>query len=164
MKPRVGVSACLLGAPVRYDGQSKPDEWIRRVLASVADLVPLCPETGAGLPVPRPPVRLVKLRGGIRALGIEDPQRDITGIVEQWSQSMREVLDGLDAVILKSRSPSCGLGSALLQLPNGESLGLTSGLFASFLSAEYPDLVLIEETALVSPRAREHFLRTLRPG
>lgn len=64
MKPRVGVSACLLGQPVRYDGQAKPHAWVRDVLARKAELVPLCPETGAGLPVPRPPVRLVRLTVG----------------------------------------------------------------------------------------------------
>ena len=161
MKPRVGVSACLLGEPVRYDGQSKPHEWIRQVLAGVADLVPLCPEVGAGLPVPRPPVRLVKLEDGIHALGVEDPGRDVTGVIEQWSRSARSLIDELQAVILKSKSPSCGLGSVPLHSPEGEELGRTSGLFAAFLQQEYPALLLLEETGLELAEARAAFLHAL---
>ena len=164
MKPRVGVSACLLGAPVRYDGQSKPHEWIRGELAELAELVPLCPETGAGLPVPRPPVRLVKLRDGIHALGVEDPGRDITGLIRPWNRSVRDLIDGLDAVILKSKSPSCGLESVPLHSPQGKALAMTSGLFAAFLREEYPALPMLEETGLETAEARAAFLRTLGLG
>ncbi len=161
MKPRVGVSACLLGWPVRYDGQSKSHAWIRDVLAGQVELVPLCPETGAGLPVPRPPVRLVRLDSGVHALGVEDPGRDVTVSIEQWSRSVRAVIDGLQAVVLKSRSPSCGLDSVPLHSPDGKELGRTSGLFAAFLQREYPALLLVEETDLEWAKARAAFLHAL---
>ena len=164
MKPRVGVSACLLGEPVRYDGRSKPHAWIRGVLARRAELVPLCPEVGAGLPVPHPPVRLVRLDDGIHALGVADPGRDVTNLVEQWSRSMAKVLDGLQAVILKSKSPSCGLGSAPLHAPEGTELGRASGLFAAFLLQHYPALPLFEESGLEDAGTRAALLDILGPA
>jgi uncharacterized protein YbbK (DUF523 family) len=161
LKPRIGVSACLLGEPVRYDGRSKPVEWIRQVLARQAELVALCPETGAGMPVPRPPVRLVRLEDGIHALGVEDPHRDVTCRLQTWARSMDGTLQSLQGVILKSRSPSCGLDSVPLHSITGGELGITSGLFAICLQQQYPRLVLIEETALEEAGARAAFMRAL---
>ncbi|WP_456404907.1 2-thiouracil desulfurase family protein, partial [Thiolapillus sp.] len=70
-KPRVGVSACLLGQAVRYDGASRPHAWIREVLPRHAQVLPFCPESEAGLETPRPAVRLVKSEGGnIHVLGV----------------------------------------------------------------------------------------------
>ena len=164
MKPRVGVSACLLGEAVRYDARSKPHAWVRGELARRAELVPLCPETGAGLAVPRPPVRLVRLEQGVRALGVEDASLDVTPLLEEWSLSMVPLLRQLRGLVLKSRSPSCGLGSVPLHSPDGQVLGLASGIFAEFLRRECPRLVLVEEAELDTTEGRESFLHALAMG
>ncbi len=161
MKPRIGVSACLLGEAVRYDGSAKPDRWILEVLAGTADLVPLCPEAGAGLGVPRPPVHLVRVGREVRALGVEDSALDVTGPLRAWSANMHEVLKTLDAVILKSRSPSCGVGSTPLHAPDGEPLGMASGLFARYLSENFPGLVVVDDQLLNEEEGRERFCRSL---
>lgn len=161
MKPRIAVSACLLGQAVRYDGGSKPHAWIRGWLSARADLVPLCPETGAGLGVPRPPVQLVLQGNGVRALGVTNRELDVTGRIEAWSRMAIGGLDPVDAVILKSRSPSCGLGSVPLHSPQGEELGVTSGLFAAELIASRPGLLVVEETELENREGQTDFCRRL---
>ncbi len=161
MKPRVGVSACLLGRPVRYDGASKPHAWILEELARMAELVPLCPETGAGLPVPRPPVQLVRRKEGVRALGVEDPERDVTEALLAWNRRVAPLLDTLDGLILKSRSPSCGVTSTPLFSPEGAVLGRTAGLFAHHVRRHHPRLPLVEERDLERGAARAAFLRSL---
>ncbi len=160
MKPRIGVSACLLGEAVRYDGTAKPNQWILKVLSGRAELVPLCPEVGAGLGVPRPPVHLVQVGNDIRALGVEDPALDVTVPLRSWSMEMSPVLSTLDAVILKSRSPSCGVGSAPLHTPGGEPLGMTSGLFARYLSESFPGLLVLDDQ-LLEEGGRERLCRSL---
>jgi len=160
-KPRIGVSACLLGEPVRYDGASRPHAWILGELAQRAELVPLCPETGAGLPVPRPPVQLVRLDGAIRARGVEEPERDVTDRLLAWNREAEPLLASLDALILKSRSPSCGLGSVPLFFPGGEELDRVSGLFAAFVQQAHPALTVVEESELEEEAARAAFLRRL---
>ena len=87
-------------------------------------------------------------------------------MIEQWSRSLRQVIDGLQAVVLKSRSPSCGVDSVPLHSPEGEELGRASlrplcSLSAAFLQQEYPALLLLEETDLELAEARAAFLRAL---
>ncbi|WP_457673242.1 DUF523 domain-containing protein [Thiolapillus sp.] len=164
MKPRVGVSACLLGQPVRYDGDSRPHDWICRVLSLHAELVPICPETEAGLGVPRPPVQLVRLSSDeVIMRGVNDPGLDVTEQLLRWLGEQEERLAGLQALVLKSRSPSCGLGSTPLFSVDGEMLREDGdGLLAAWIRKRSESLHLYDEKDLEQPHRRTELLSRLR--
>jgi uncharacterized protein YbbK (DUF523 family) len=163
MKPRVGVSACLLGQAVRYDGGSRPHAWVRDVLSRHAEVLPFCPETGAGMAVPRPPVQLIRLKNReIVMRGVLDHDLDVTDRVLRWIEQQGLLLAGLDAVIFKSRSPSCGLGSTPLYSESGVELaGNQDGLFADWVRRLFPDLLLFDDVLLEKPQEQKTFLSLL---
>ncbi len=105
MKPRLLVSACLLGTPCRYDGREKGSEAVR-ALAGHFDLIPVCPEVLGGLPTPRLPS---ERRGG--QITAKDG-RDVTEAYRRGAEAALELAqrEGTAAAVLKSRSPSCGSG------------------------------------------------------
>ena len=150
--PILAVSACLLGEAVRYDGTDKRDARVRELLAPFFQFHPLCPEVGAGLGVPRPPVQLVRRDGGLHAVGVEDPALDVTEAIEGFARRFdrEKVVDGL---VLKARSPSCALGSAPVV---GEERP-ADGLFAAHVRARRPWLPCIQEDQLDDLWLRLHF-------
>lgn len=165
-RPRVAISACLNGLPVRYDGASQAQPELIADLGGVLDLVPLCPETGAGLPVPRPPVRLVVNDvGQIRMIGRDRPELDVTAAVHRYSEAALDRLlaaGGLCGWIFKSRSPSCGLGSTPHYMPGGTPTHLADGLQAALVRRRAPWLVLREETELADAVQRRQFVGLCR--
>ncbi len=163
-KPRVGVSACLLGQPVRYDGDARPHAWICKVLPRHAQILPFCPETGAGLTIPRPPVHLVQMPdGAVRALGVENPDLDVTGLLQAWSLQQKQLLQSLDALVLKSRSPSCGLETTPLFDPEGVLLKSNhDGIYAAWVKTHYPELLLCDELQLEETADQVLFLDKLQ--
>ena len=154
--PRIAVSACLLGEAVRYDGTDKRDGSICGELADQYELVPVCPEVGAGLGVPRPPVHLTGEREAPRALGVEDDSLDVTAPLQAYIDTLLDELDGVDGAILKARSPSCGLAVPVRDAGGRPHPGM--GLFARALAARRPDLPLADEADLADPERRQVFL------
>jgi uncharacterized protein YbbK (DUF523 family) len=152
MKPRVGISSCLLGRPVRYDGGHKRDDWIVRTLSRRVAFVPVCPELELGLGVPREPIRLE--RGG-RLVGVES-RRDHTAAMRRFAEARVAALAalGLSGYILKSKSPSCGKSG--VRVRGG---GASPGAFAAVLLARLPDLPVEDEARLADPRVSARFLR-----
>ena len=127
---RVAISACLLGAPVRYDGGSKPVSEVRD-LAGKVDVLRVCPETASGLPVPRPPA---EQRGGRVLLS---DGRDVT---EEFSLGAERSLDAtrrspVSLAVLKAKSPSCGVGLVYDGTYSGR-LVPGDGVFAARLKKE----------------------------
>ncbi|MDD4539191.1 MAG: 2-thiouracil desulfurase family protein [Lentisphaeria bacterium] len=114
-KPRVGISACLLGRNTRYDGRAKGAPELVAALAPDVEWVPLCPEADAGLGVPRPPMDLYRQAGG-RIAAITPEGHDCTPQLDAWIAATLPALrhGGLDGAILKARSPSCAIGTARL--------------------------------------------------
>lgn len=164
---RIGVSACLLGDAVRYDGGHKRDSALDRALGPWAQWVRVCPEVEAGMGVPRPPVRLEERDGGLRMV---DPAsgRDHTEPMTRYARRRTRALGDLelDGYVLKSRSPSCGLGSARVFRRSrsgeewvGQSGG--TGLFALELRRACPDLPLAEEGDLQTASLAKAFLETV---
>ncbi|WP_456412562.1 DUF523 domain-containing protein [Thiolapillus sp.] len=163
-RPRVGVSACLLGQAVRYDGASRPHAWIRDRLPRYAEIRPFCPETGAGLGVPRPAVQLVRGDDGrLHVCGVDDPRLDVTDVLRQWMELQTAELQRLDAMVFKSRSPSCGLASTPLFDINGNVLQTgVSGVYAAWVQANFPEIALCDDAWLGEKSRQAQFLALLQ--
>jgi uncharacterized protein YbbK (DUF523 family)/uncharacterized protein YbgA (DUF1722 family) len=156
VKPRIGVSACLLGDRVRYDGQDKRQPWAVDGLAERVEWVRVCPEVELGLGVPREPVRLEAGASGI-SLMTTKTRRDLSGAMRNWAAARLEALaaQGIDAYVLKARSPSCGLGTT----PVVGSEQTRDGLFAEALRQRFPVLPVVDEEMLADAVGRSRFLR-----
>lgn len=157
----LGVSACLLGERVRYDGQDKRLPWAVQVLLPFFHMIPVCPEVGSGLGVPRPPVRLVQHEGGLRLLGF-DPGLDVTTVLTSFcsKETMRLTTASvpLRGFLFKSRSPSCAVGSANVFNQEGSVIRQDSGLFAQAFLQASPLAVVVEESDLQTEPQRQHFI------
>ena len=146
-KPLVGVSRCLLGDAVRYDGQSKTNTIVLDRLSQLLEFIPVCPEVEAGLSVPRPPVQLTGSIKNPKLIGRDDPAIDVTDIMQHYCNTKPAELKHLSGFIFKSRSPSCGLNSTPVYI-EGQCVTETSrGIFAKALHSHYPELPVIEDSA-----------------
>jgi len=155
---RIGVSACLLGQRVRYDGAHKEDPFLTGTVADLVTLVPVCPEVELGLGTPRETIHRVRGRGGVRLVGTQSGA-DHTAAMRRHARARVRALAalGLDGFVLKKDSPSCGLERVRLRGPDGAVAREGSGLFAEALLAGIPQLPVEEEGRLRDPRRREGF-------
>jgi len=158
-RPRVAVSSCLLGEPVRYDGAHKRSECVADQLSAYFDWFSVCPEVGIGMGVPRPPIRLVKLEAGIRVCGVEEASRDVTLPLQTYARQLSARLAGVSGYVFKSRSPSCGLIDVDLFDSGGRLVGQAEGIFSGMIHDLLPGLPLIDEIQLDDPALREDFVR-----
>lgn len=159
IRPRIGISECLLGKEVRYDGGHKKNAFALEKLGPHVEWVPVCPEVEVGMPVPREAVRLVGIADRPRMLG-HKTKTDHTEAMEEFSARRADELAqrDLDGYILKKGSPSCGLDRVPVYPPQGGSSRHGIGLFARALRARLPSLPLSEEGWLQDQRLRETFL------
>jgi uncharacterized protein YbgA (DUF1722 family)/uncharacterized protein YbbK (DUF523 family) len=160
-KIRVGISACLLGENVRYDGGHQLDRFLRDSLGAFFEYVSVCPEVEAGFGVPREPIRLVG--------AIEDPHiltvntaRDLTGQMQDWAAQRVETLasENLCGFIFKSRSPSSGMERVKVYPVEGGGMPIKKGvgLFARAFMDRFPFLPVEEEGRLHDENLRENFI------
>lgn len=150
-KIRLGVSACLLGQNVRYDGGHKADLFIIKTLSRHFSLIPLCPESEAGLGVPREAIHLVRARTGELRLKTVSSEKDVTPIMNRWLQLKMTALAGqrVRGFILKARSPSCAVRPDIpIYGEAGNVESLTSGLFVQGVREFFPFAPMIEESDL----------------
>ena len=147
-KPLVGVSRCLLGHAVRYDGESKPHTIVIDQLGELFELVPVCPEVEAGLSVPRAPVQLGDSIDHPSVRGRDDAELDVTGLMRAYCNTRPAQLKQLCGFVFKSRSPSCGLNSTPVFIDGNCITDNSRGLFARAMTTAYPELPVIEETEL----------------
>lgn len=155
----VGISSCLLGEAVRYDGGHKRDAYIQDVLGHCLQFVPVCPELAVGLGVPREPIQLVAEEGGpVRVRGVLDPKRDVTEALRAYGRRMASEPDGIHGYILKAGSPSCGMAEVPVHDEEGTPWSQAAGAFADSLMAEWPGLPVEEEGRLTDPALCESFL------
>jgi uncharacterized protein YbgA (DUF1722 family)/uncharacterized protein YbbK (DUF523 family) len=159
-RPRIGISACLLGDQVRFDGGHKRDPFLTDALAPHVHWVRVCPEVEVGMGTPRETLRLVQAGdGGVRMVTTRTGI-DHTDAMTAWSRERLTDLatDDLSGYVLKKDSPSCGMervkvfGSAGLPRRNGR------GIFADALLRRFPNLPVEEEGRLSDPRLRENFI------
>jgi uncharacterized protein YbgA (DUF1722 family)/uncharacterized protein YbbK (DUF523 family) len=156
---RVGVSACLLGQEVRYDGGHKRDDFLTTVLGPFVRWVPVCPEVEVGLGVPRDTLRLV---GDERAprLVVQRTGEDITERMRRFAAERVGDLEalGLDGYVLKRASPSCGLFRVRVYPADGSPRTGGRGIFADELARRLPMLPVEEEGRLSDAGIRENFI------
>ncbi len=156
-RPRIGISACLLGEPVRYDGSGRRRGRILEYFAERVEWSPVCPEVETGMGVPRETVELAAAPDGLRLLGTQSG-KDHTAAMRAWSAKRLEELDGIGGFILKARSPSCGLRGVPVR-NRGEP---ASGMFAAALAARFASLPVVEDEDLDSAEALGAFERQVR--
>lgn len=153
----VGVSSCLLGQLVRYDGGHRHNTYISNTLGQYFKFVPFCPEVESGMGTPRPPVQLRDIENKIRCVGVKDKSLDVTDQLIDCASKQNKWLQGLCGYILKRGSPSCGMERVKIYKNNSyDQVG--TGLFAQYLQQHFPLLPLVEEGTLGDPQLRENFV------
>ncbi len=174
---RVGISECLLGANVRYDGGHRRDRAVTRALARRFELIAVCPEMELGLGAPRDPMHLEGDADSPRLI-VTASRRDLTDGMERFSRKRVRMLlrIPISGFISKARSPSCGVGSAALHRPSRGGRRRVHGLFVAALEREAPLFPVAEDDDLQTPESRDGFadrviayerwrcLRVGRPG
>lgn len=158
-RPKIAISACLLGERVRFNAGHKESPLCSRVLASHFDFVPLCPEMAIGLGAPRQPIRLVGDPAHPRAVGTRDAGLDVSAPLSAYGERMAGELDDIDGFIFMQKSPSCGLERVKVYQANGQPAeGGGRGLFAAAFCARRPELPVEEDGRLHDPVLRENFV------
>ena len=158
-RPRVGISACLLGQNVRYDGGHRRDPFLVDVLGKSVTYVPVCPEVEVGMGTPREPIRLERSRKGTRLVGVESGV-DHTEAMVRFAERRVAALEALDlsGYIFKKDSPSCGVERVRVFDPKGAASRTGRGLFAQHVMDRLPLLPVEDEGRLADPRVRANFL------
>lgn len=156
---KIGISACLLGHPVRYNGGHKASHLCSEVLARHFEFIAVCPEQAVGLGTPRQPIRLVGDATNPRAVGTVDPRLDVSEALTTFGEETAEQLDDICGYILMQKSPSCGMERVKVYQDNGNpAAGAGRGLFAAALMRARPDLPVEEDGRLSDPVLRENFI------
>jgi uncharacterized protein YbgA (DUF1722 family)/uncharacterized protein YbbK (DUF523 family) len=156
---RIGISACLLGEKVRFDGGHKQDPFLTGTFGRFVEWVPVCPEVEAGLGTPRESMRLVRTQDGVRLLTVKTA-RDLTATLDDYAKRRVEdlVAEELCGYVLKKDSPSCGLERVKVYGSHSVPTKSGRGRFAAALLERFPELPLEEEGRLSDPRLRENFV------
>jgi uncharacterized protein YbgA (DUF1722 family)/uncharacterized protein YbbK (DUF523 family) len=161
-KPRIGISACLLGQKVRYDGGDKRDRFLTDTFGLHVDWVPVCPELEVGMGVPREAVRLVGSVADSRMIA-ERSGKDWTGAMRRYASERARALKELElsGYIFKKDSPSCGMERVRVYNQDGIPSRAGRGLFSSAIMSELPLLPVEEEGRLNDPMLRENFVERI---
>lgn len=156
---RIGISACLLGKKVRYDGSHKLNKSLKRWGQKRIRFIPVCPEVECGLSVPREPMvlrgnpenpRLVTINSGI----------DYTAKLKKWIKEKLKVLkkENISGFIFKSRSPTCGLKSVKMKGYRKK----INGIFAMAIIKVFPEIPVAEDEKLIDSGSRRRFLKKVK--
>jgi uncharacterized protein YbgA (DUF1722 family)/uncharacterized protein YbbK (DUF523 family) len=154
----VGISSCLLGEAVRFDGGHKRNSYITETLSRYFDFVPVCPEVGIGLGTPRKALRLVGCAEQPRAMVNGSPHSDVTDALTEYGARMATDLAHLRGYIFKKASPSCGMERVRVYDRNNVPKKAAIGIYAHALMRALPLLPVEEEGRLTDPLLREQFI------
>lgn len=162
MTTKIGISACLLGQKVRFNGGHKRARYIQDVLGKHFTFMPMCPEMGIGMGVPRPPIRLITTTGkpdeGIEAVLADDHSVSFTDKLKDYAAQQAEKLTDASGFIFMQKSPSCGYTRVKLYHQNGNPLEVAQGIFAAKLDRLLPLMPKEEAGRLNDPVLRENFI------
>lgn len=156
---RIGISSCLLGQKVRFDGGHKRDDFLTGTFANYVEFVPVCPEIEAGFGTPREPMRLVRVDAAVKLITVKTGI-DLTSRLATFSRQRAKQLESEDlcGYVLKKDSPSCGMERVKVYDHNMVPSKTGRGLFAEALLARFPFLPVEEEGRLVDPQIRDNFV------
>jgi len=159
-KVTIGISSCLLGEKVRYDGTAKRDDALVKKLHQHFALLPICPEVEIGMPVPRERLNLVTSLDDLKMVA-EETGKDWT--IEMAAFSTNRILQSdfqnISGLILKSRSPSCGINTVKVYEQKQHSHSNGTGIFANVVIAQIPNLPIIDETSVQSEQGFAEFFK-----
>lgn len=161
-KIKLGISTCLLGEPVRYDGGHKLDRYLTEVLGQFVEYVPVCPEVECGLPVPREPMHLEGSPESPRLVTTRT-RGDLTEKMVAWAKRKTEELESenLCGFIFKSNSPSSGMERVRIHDEKGAAKKRGTGIFAGIFMSHFPLVPVEDEGRLHDPAIRENFIERL---
>jgi uncharacterized protein YbgA (DUF1722 family)/uncharacterized protein YbbK (DUF523 family) len=163
-KLRLGISACLLGQPVRFDGGHQQDRFITDTLGKYVEFLPICPEVECGLGVPREAMRLVGDPEAPRLMTVRT-RVDLTGRLLAWARQRVQELEreNLGGFIFKSKSPSSGMARVKVypEQPPGSPASRGVGMFARVFMEHFPLLPVEDEGRLYDPVLRENFIERI---
>jgi uncharacterized protein YbgA (DUF1722 family)/uncharacterized protein YbbK (DUF523 family) len=159
---KIGISSCLLGNPVRYDGGHKLDRFLVDTLGQYVEYVPVCPEVEVGFPVPREALRLVGDPGSPRLVTTQTKE-DHTERMVTWARKRVRSLEGegLCGFIFKSNSPSSGMERVKVYNDKGMAEKKGTGLFARVFMDHFPLVPVEDEGRLHDPKLRENFIEAI---
>jgi uncharacterized protein YbgA (DUF1722 family)/uncharacterized protein YbbK (DUF523 family) len=155
----VGISACVIGEKVRFDGSHKRARFITEELAQLFDFKAVCPEVGSGMAVPRPIIRQVNKKESIRILDSKNSTIDVTPALQRYSERTIPKLADLCGYIVCAKSPTCGMERVKVYNETGTGCTKTGiGLFTGHLMKALPWLPVEEDGRLCDPLLRENFI------
>ncbi|MGR6871141.1 YbgA family protein [Pseudomonas sp. HK3] len=162
MSIKVGISACLLGEKVRYNGGHKRSRYLEDVLSKYFDYTPICPEVGIGMGVPRKAIRLITTSGnnesGIEAVLSDDNNVRFTQQLKDYAKQQAEQLKDATGYIFMQKSPTCGYTRVKLYHENGNPLEVSQGIYAAELDRLLPLIPKEEAGRLSDAMIRENFI------
>ncbi|MCP4665034.1 MAG: DUF523 and DUF1722 domain-containing protein, partial [Deltaproteobacteria bacterium] len=161
-KIRIGVSTCLLGEAVRYDGGHALDRYVTETLGRHMEIVPVCPEMEAGFGVPREPVRLKGNPASPRLMTV-NTKKDLTGTMTAWARRRVRELEKEDlcGFVFKSKSPSSGMAGVKVYREKGMPVKKGVGLFARTFMEHFPLIPVEEDGRLHDLHVRENFIERI---
>ena len=158
-KIKIAVSSCLLGEAVRYDGSDNHIKYITQYLATEYSLISICPEMAIGMGVPRPPIHLVDNGESIEAVGVENPDNNVTDALSRYGESVSQLHPDICGYIFKKNSPSCGPDNVkVMNLESGEYECRGQGVYVRAIKKHYPELPVIDEDECLNFKAMQNFL------
>lgn len=154
----IGISSCLLGQNVRFDGGHKRDSYIVGTLGEYFDFHAICPEVAIGLGTPRPTIHLVKIADSIRCVGIKEPENDVTERLRDYAAELRPIHADLCGYIVKKDSPSCGMARVKV-FAGGQPHRNGVGVYTEEMMRNNPLMPVEEEGRLGDAGLRENFIQ-----
>ena len=157
-KITIGVSACLLGREVRFDGGHKRSRFITDMLAEHFSFTGFCPEVAIGMGTPRQPIRLVGDASNPVAIGVKTPELDVTQPLRDYGKKVADDISELCGFIFKKDSPSCGMERVKVYNDKGMAERSGTGLFSREIMKAHPLLPVEEEGRLNDADLRDNFI------
>ena len=161
MKPRILISKCLTGERCRYDGNVVPSSVVEKILPLV-EIVTVCPEMDIGMEVPRLPIVIVENEPQDKLIQLET-HLDLTEKMVSFSKYHVDSLENIDGIILKSKSPSCGVGTTKIfaDADDENEIYRASGLYAREILKKFKDFPVTDEQKLEDSEVFEQFLENI---
>ncbi len=157
---KIGVSSCLIGNKVRYDGKHQLQDSIVELMQEF-ELIPFCPEMAIGLGAPREKIQLIEINSQIHCVDQATQQKDYTQALRDCCEQEQHWLNQISGYIFKTKSPSCGLTKVKTDY-HGEIVANGQGIFAQQLIKKYPNLPIIEDDEFQDPLLAKQFLTKVK--